>query len=143
RLRSTAGARLIKPLGPWKHHLDRGPWRAPLPSSARQAGWYMVHARVAPVRAPLAFRILGGETVSEAAMFCQPARTTRRLIRIPPGARELESELLDRRLRTQPLRVRLRRVPDPLVERRMLRRLRHHEAPSRGRSEAEIRARFE
>jgi O-antigen biosynthesis protein len=142
RLRSAAGARLVKPLGPWKHRLDRGPWRAALPASAREGGFYMVHARVAPVRAPLAFRVASGESSTEAAMFCQPARTTRRMIRIPPGAQAIEIELLDRRLRTQPLRVRLRRVPEEVVEARMLRRLRHHDARSRGLSEAEIRARF-
>lgn len=143
RLRSEAGAPLVKPLGPWKHQLDKGPWRAALPPSVRRGGFFMVHARVAPVRAPLAFRAIGGDEDSVAAMYCQPARTTRRILRVPPGAHTLEIELLDRRLRTQPLRVRLQRVPAALVERRLLRRIRHHEPRSMGQSEAEIRARFE
>lgn len=129
RLRNDRGDLLVKPLGPWKHQLDVGPWRAPLPRAAEKGGYFMLTARVAPVRAPLAFHACGadGEPLSEpAAMFCKPARATRRLVWLPPGSTELEITLLDQRLRTQPLRVRLRRVPDRLVEGRMLRRLVHH-----------------
>lgn len=143
RLRSVSGERLAKPVGPWKRELDHGPWRATLPTTPR-GGWVMVHARIAPVRAPIAFRMLdaAGSPLGVAAMFCKPTRSVQRMMRVPAGAAELELELLDRRLRTQPLRVRLRAVPDALVEDRMLRRLVHHDPACLGRSASEVRERF-
>jgi GT2 family glycosyltransferase len=143
RLVGATGERLVKPIGPWKHQLDRGPWRVRLPASAAQGGWYMLKARVAPVRAPMAFVFLGRdrETLGKAgAMFCRPVGATQRMLRLPAGASELQLELLDQRLRTQPLRVRLRRVPDSLVERRMLRRLLHHHPSHLGRGAEEVTA---
>lgn len=142
RLASAEG-RLQKPLGPWKRKLDRGPWRAPLPAFAE--GFVTVHARVAPVRAPLAFRVLDvqGEPLEVGATFCKPGRSVQRMLRVPPGAETLEVELLDRRLRAQPLRVRLRPVPDARVERRMLRRLIHHAPDCLGQTEHQLRDRFD
>jgi len=146
RLRNRRGEALVKPLGPWKHQLDSGPWRIALPPAAMRGGVYMLTARVAPVRAPMAFQLLGasGQALAEpAAMFCKPDRVTRRLIGLPPGSAEIEITLLDERLRTQPLRLCLRQVPERLVERRMMRRLVHHHSRFLMQPEAQVTASLE
>lgn len=144
-LRSDGGRPLVKPRGPGKYQVDGGPWRAPLSPRMQRGGYWMLRVTVVPARAPLAFRALrrDGTPLGEAvALFCKPTRAVQRLLRLPPGAELLEIELLDPRVRSQPLRVSLRPVRDTLVERRMLRRLVHHHMDYLGLREPEAIERF-
>ncbi len=143
QLRSAAGARVVRPRGPWRSPVDTGPWRAPLPRSGRSR-WAMLHLTVAPsVRAPFAFQPLrrDGTAVGEAAaLFCKPTRPTQRLVRFPSEAAGVEVVLLQERLRVQPVSVRLMPVPEQVAERRMLRRLVHHHPRYVSRPEHEVEA---
>lgn len=142
RLVNAGGEQLVKPIGPWKDKLDRGPWTTELPWWARRGGWFMVRVQLAPVRAPIAIRPLGddGEPVGEPiAVFCKATTPVRRLIRLPPGATSLGIALLDTRVRSQPVRLRLRPVPESRVETLLLRRIRHHHLRHVGRTDDLIR----
>ena len=142
RLVNGAGVPLVKPIGPWRDKLDRGPWTTELPWWAKRGGWFMVRVQLAPVRAPLAIRALdsAGEPLGEPmALFCKARRAVRRVIRVPEGAARLEVALLDSRVRSQPVRLRLRPVAGPRLEAVLIRRIRHHHRRHVGRRGAEVR----
>ncbi len=143
QLRSASGAPVARSRGPWRSQVDNGPWRAPLPRSAR-TGWTTLRLKVAPsTRAPFAFQPLGrdGTPLGEAAaLFSKPNRSTQRLLRFPSEAEWVEVVSLYERLRVQPASVRLMPVSDHLVDRRMLRRLVHHHPRYVARPEHEVEA---
>jgi len=142
RLVDTSGGALRKPIGPYKDALDRGPWAVTLPWWARRGGWFMARVQLAPMRAPIALRPLDeqGAAIGEpVALFCKARRAVQRMVRLPPGSARVEVELLDTRVRSQPIRLRLRPVPEASVDRILVRRIRHHHRSHVGRPEDEVR----
>ena len=131
RLESENGDQVVPLAGPWTVPADHGPWRARLPGWVGRGGFFMleVAADCPPGGAPFAFQACredGGALGPAAAAQCKADRTTRRLLRLSSGARQIEVQALDERLRARPRTVRLKPVPMRFARSRILRRLAHH-----------------